>query len=217
MINSNELHVVNISDEVPYERVVLGLDENLLPPFMLNSDDFFRTIKFRKLGQDNQMKPQNVINSGLLDLFSKLRQLFQENNAESEYVAKCVIVQILFTINHIAEVGLPRPNKKANFKIASILEFINANLDQELDLDSLTQKFFVTKSYLCRTSKDVTGFSVNQYITYKRIRMADELIVQGYPLPRLVSCPDLKVTQIFSAPTASSPGIRQKQGKPNKQ
>lgn len=181
LLNSNELHVVNISERQPYERIVLMLNENALPPFMLNGIDFFRAVKFRNPGQDNQIKADTVRESGLPDLFEKLRQLFLHKDAESEFVAKCIIVQILWTINRIAEIGQPGPVKKVNPKIGEVLSFINANLHQNLDLDALTRIFFINKYHLCRTFKEVTGFSIHQYITYKRIRLADELMLSGHP------------------------------------
>jgi AraC-like DNA-binding protein len=180
MLNSNELHVVNITDQLPYERIILTFNDALLPPFMLNGIDFFRTIKYRKLGHDNQIKASTVASSGLLDLFNRLRLLIVQPSAESEFVAKCVIVQILWIINQIAEIENPRPDRTANDKIGDVLEFINSNLDQELDLDSLTQRFFINKYHLCRIFKGVTGYSINQYIIYKRIRLADELMLHGH-------------------------------------
>jgi AraC-like DNA-binding protein len=180
IMNSNELHVVNISNRSPYERLVLTINENFLPPFMLNGVDFFRKMKFRKLGQDNKIKAETVISSGLLELFTKLYQLLEKKSPENEIVAKCVIVQILSTINNIAETDFPRTNRKANHKVSGVLEYINSHLDETLTLDSLSDKFFMTKYHLCRTFKEATGYSINQYIAYKRIRLADKLMLEGF-------------------------------------
>ncbi len=180
MMNSKELHVLNISPESPYERMVLTINENFLPPFMAGGVDFFRTIKYRKLGQDNKIKAETVTESGLLILFENLQNLLERESAENEIVAKCVIVQILATINQIAETALPKTPVKANRKIGTMLEYINTHLEQPLTLDSLSERFYLTKYHLCRTFKETTGFSVNQYITYKRIRLADERMMEGY-------------------------------------
>jgi AraC-like DNA-binding protein/mannose-6-phosphate isomerase-like protein (cupin superfamily) len=180
IMNSNELHVVNISKHSPYERLVLTINENFLPPFMLNGVDLFQKMKFRKLGQDNKIKAETVISSGLLELITKLYQLLEKKSPENEIVAKCVIVQILSTINNIAETDFPRTNRKANHKVIGVLEYINSHLDETLTLDSLSEKFFLTKYHLCHTFKDATGYSIHQYIAYKRIRLADRLMLEGY-------------------------------------
>lgn len=112
MMNSNELHVVNIAENLPYERIVLSMDANFLPPFMAGGIDFFRTIKFRKLGEDNQLSAEIVRASGLLELFGKLRQALEQRSTEHEMVAKCIIVQILSAINDLAKADLPSSSKR---------------------------------------------------------------------------------------------------------
>lgn len=180
MINSNELHVVHIAAEQPYERIVLSLNENIWPPFMLNGVDFFRAFKFRKLGQNNQIKAETAIGAGLPELVGKLQAMLEQRTAEHEVLAKCVILEILHTINRIAETKLPATHRSANQKVGAVLEYINANLNEPLNLDALAEAFFVTKYHLCRIFKDITGFSINEYITYKRIHRADGLMLEGY-------------------------------------
>jgi AraC-like DNA-binding protein len=179
LMNPNELHVLNISEQSPYERIVFGINESFLPPFMLNGVDFFRCFKFRKLGHGNQLKSETVRGAGLVQLFEKLQSLLERKTPENELVAKCVIVEILSAINQIYEADHPASHRSANHKVRAVLEHINANLDEQLNLDLLSEKFFVTKYHLCRIFKEETGFSINQYITYKRIHMADALMQEG--------------------------------------
>lgn len=185
MMNSNELHALNISEDQPYERIVLTFGEGIMPPIMLSGVDLFRSIKYRKLGQNNQIAAEQVRSSGLLDLMNKLMELLKKPSAENEFVAKCVMVQMLHTINSLAEnqIELTTPVPQTT-KIHDVIEYINANLDQPLALDELSHRFFVTKYHLCRIFREATGFSINQYITYKRIHKADELMRQGYPMTK---------------------------------
>lgn len=185
MMNSDELHVLNISEDLPYERIVFTISEGFLPPFMLNGVDFFRAIKYRKPGQGNQIKAETVMSSGLLELIRRLEEQYLANPSdENEIVAKCVLVQILSTINRIADSAVPQGSKSAkrtsNYKVGDVLEYINSNLDRSLTLDELADRFYLTKYHLCRTFKEATGYSVNQYITFKRIRMADGLMLEGH-------------------------------------
>lgn len=181
IMNSNELHVLHISETLPYERIVFTINDHFLPPFMANGVDFFRAFKHRKLGQGNQIKAETVRSSGMLHLFERLQKLLSMPSPENEVVAKCVIVEILSTLNHLYETHLPAGHRSAaNHKVRSVLEHINANLEEELNLDLLAEKFFVTKYHLCRIFKEETGFSINQYITYKRIHLADALMQEGH-------------------------------------
>ncbi|NWL89022.1 AraC family transcriptional regulator [Paenibacillus sp. 79R4] len=179
MINSNELHVVNISEDQPYERAVLTLDGNFMAPFMSSGVDLFRTIKYRRLGQDNQLSAKTVKESGLLELFNKLQRALEQGSAEHEVVAKCIIVQIASLINDLAR-NDPPSSKRGEPKVAAVLEYINKHLEESLSLDHLAEQFYITKYYLCHIFKETTGYTINQYITYKRILKADELMRQGF-------------------------------------
>lgn len=179
-MNPKELHVVNVSEYSLYERFVLTINESFLPPFMLNGVDFFSKIKFRKLGHDNKLKAETVKSSGLLALFTKLDQLLAEKSEENEIVAKCVIVQILWTINNIADTDFPKTSRMANHKVSEVLAYINTHLNDPLSLDSLSEKFFITKYHLCHIFKQATGYSIIQYVTYKKICTADKLMLEGY-------------------------------------
>lgn len=182
IMNSTELHALSISPDQPYERIVLTLKKDFMPPFLSHGVDFFRSIKYRKLGHGNLIQGELVSKSGLLECFNKLGRLLADPGLEDEFVAKCVIVELLAAINGIKENELldAQLQKPAMSKIGELLEYINANLNEALTLDALSEKFFLTKYHLCHIFKEATGYSINQYISYKRIHMADALMLEGY-------------------------------------
>ncbi|MFM9327884.1 helix-turn-helix domain-containing protein [Paenibacillus mesotrionivorans] len=182
IMNSNELHVLSISPDHPYERIVLTLKKDFLPPFLSHGVDFLRSIKYRKLGHGNLIQGELVVKNGLLDYYHKLRRLLARPGPEEEFMAKCVIVELLAAINSIKEKELldAQLHKPAMTKVSELLEYINGNLNEALTLDALAERFFLTKYHLCHIFKEATGYSINQYISYKRIHMADALMLEGY-------------------------------------
>lgn len=94
---------------------------------------------------------------------------------------KTFFIQMLITINKIlSENNKPLVNShKYDQKIVSILDFINKNLNEKITLDLLENEFYVNKYYLCHIFKTNTGFTVIEYITYKRIMRAMELLMSG--------------------------------------
>lgn len=64
-------------------------------------------------------------------------------------------------------------------KIMPIIEFVHKNYAENISLEQISQQFFISKYYLCRQFKKVTGFSVGAYITNYRIRQACALLRQG--------------------------------------
>lgn len=64
-------------------------------------------------------------------------------------------------------------------KIMPIIEYIHKNYTEDIRLDQVSQQFFISKFYLCRQFKKITGFSVGAYINNYRIRQACTLLRQG--------------------------------------
>ena len=69
-----------------------------------------------------------------------------------------------------------------------IIRYINKNLDRELSIQELCDKFYISRAQLCRRFKQSTGTSVGRYISVKRLITAQNLIRQGQ-----------KPTEIFAA------------------
>ena len=54
--------------------------------------------------------------------------------------------------------------------------YLQGHTDENMSLDDLAKKFFMSKSYLTRVFRNVTGFSVVEYITYIRVQKAQQLL-----------------------------------------
>ena len=62
-------------------------------------------------------------------------------------------------------------------KVYAVAGFIHTHYPEDLSLDSLAEEFCISPSYLSRRFKQVTGFSVTDYIQMTRIRNVQALLV----------------------------------------
>ena len=65
----------------------------------------------------------------------------------------------------------------SNTLIIEALNYLNSNLYQKIDLDSLSQVFHYNKFYLIRLFKKELGITINDYLNQMRIYNSLELIV----------------------------------------
>ena len=65
--------------------------------------------------------------------------------------------------------------------IQKIIAYINEHLAEELSLDLLSKQFYLSKPQLSRRFKEVTGSSVWEFITIKRLSKAYQLLRVGEP------------------------------------
>jgi AraC-like DNA-binding protein len=59
---------------------------------------------------------------------------------------------------------------------------VNEHLYEELSLDTICKKFYISKPQLCRIFKRATGSTVWEYVTTKRLIAAQRLIRSGIPV-----------------------------------
>jgi YesN/AraC family two-component response regulator len=69
-----------------------------------------------------------------------------------------------------------------NFKVEDVLNYVNCNLSEDLSLDHLTSKFYMSKTYLNNMIKAHTGYTINQYIIKIRVETAKKLLRKGIPV-----------------------------------
>ncbi|MCL2030035.1 MAG: AraC family transcriptional regulator [Oscillospiraceae bacterium] len=63
-----------------------------------------------------------------------------------------------------------------HIQVHGVTEYISEHYNQSLSLDEICRRFYVSKSYLCRIFKEVTGFTVYEYIHMRRVKHAQELL-----------------------------------------
>ena len=67
-------------------------------------------------------------------------------------------------------------------KIYSITSYIHTHYTEDLSLEMLAQKFYISSCYLSHQFKDVTGFTLTDYIQMTRVRNVQSLLV-GTQIP----------------------------------
>ena len=74
---------------------------------------------------------------------------------------------------------MPAPVVPKNGKMLEILRFLDANLTEDLSIDDIASRFFISKYHMMRRFRDETGTSIHTYLSDKRLLMARDLIQAG--------------------------------------
>lgn len=67
----------------------------------------------------------------------------------------------------------------SNERVLNIMEYINAHLSEDLDIDELSERFYISKYHMMRLFRRETGQTVFEYLTEQRLFYARELIRRG--------------------------------------
>lgn len=91
-------------------------------------------------------------------------------------------VQLLLYVDEMTntpDLPLVQQSDWPNGNMSEILNYIPDHLTEDLSLDSLSAKFFISKPHLCRIFKEYTGFPPGEYIIKSRIMHARRLLQEG--------------------------------------
>lgn len=185
LTSSSDIHRPDISPGRPYERIVIWL-----------ADDFFERLKdfygedFTACFTDAALKDYRLIRpdsqniAHLKQLCTQMSKSRQNNAMGSLALTSAYLIEFLVYVSR-AYYDAPDSVKNdttENEKINQVITYINQNLTEELSLDQLSARFYISKYYLSRQFKQFTGLSLYQYIMKKRLIFARNMLQAGTPV-----------------------------------
>ena len=169
-----ESHYIVPQKNIPYERISLHFDKELFSHF--DPDGTLTEVFFnRPTGIGNRFNLKDLENTDIPMLIERLKE---KSNNTRLHIISCLL-PLLYELYSDFPFKKTDYSKSQDTRIVQIISYINDNLYKELSLDSLCEKFYISKSQLCRSFKKATASTVWEYITVKRLVFARELIESG--------------------------------------
>lgn len=184
LISPHELHQPLFPPEKQsYERIVLWLNAGFLQQFSTDELDMTRCFNAQGRERANLLRPDGVTRELMNYL---IQQLLREQDSEefgSEIYCLSLLAQLLVMVNRTAlRAGKgPEVRDNADSTVYRIVTYINEHYNEDLNLDFLANKFFISKYHLSREFGRVVGTSVHRYILQKRLIMARQMMAAGIP------------------------------------
>ncbi len=184
LISPHELHQPIFSPEKQnYERIVLWLNVGFMQQLGTAGQDMTQCFDTRKPAHTNLIRPDGVTREVMNYL---VQQLLREQDSEdfaADIYCLSLLAQLLVLVNRTALRAGQGPENRENTDstVYRILTYINDHYNEELNLDFLANKFFISKYHLSREFGRVVGTSVHRYILQKRLIMARQMMAAGRP------------------------------------
>ena len=103
---------------------------------------------------------------------------------------KRLLALLLAVISVISLAGCTQPQQEeqaVSNLVDQVLHYIGRHTNEELTLDGLAERFFVSKYHLSHTFTREVGVSLHRYITLRRLLMARQLLSAGVPAGQVSS------------------------------
>lgn len=169
-----EAHYIDITGIKPYTRLSI----NFKPEILSDIDPNGRLLvpfNNRKIGTFNRYRAENFKS----DAYSVFIKNIMTDSPDKRLQT---ITNLLPLLNEISIAFASVSETEVNKSIDSrIISYINHHLSENITLDDICEKYYISKTHLCRIFKKATASTVGEYITVKRLVMARQLILSGTP------------------------------------
>lgn len=184
LVSSGAIHKPEIDPSVPYERYIFWIRDDLS---IQQLNTCFQKATDRSF---NLVRVDSSIQEHLRDLLSQLEISLRSQEFGSEILSTSLFTQFMIYVNRIFLQNSVIPDRKSyssDTQVEQLLKYINRNLTEDLSIDLLAEKFFLSKYHMMRKFKNETGYTLHNYITSKRLLLARSLISQGTPVMKAAS------------------------------
>ena len=186
LVPHHAIHRPTIDPAEPYERVVVWLGrewlerrgdpgEPLETCFQLVQERGFHLLRF-----DGERRLDYMRTIQRLEEATRSREFGAARLADTLCQQQLIAVDRDILRSRTAQEE--KDSYRVDPKIEEILHYIAAHLEEELTVDALAGRFYLSRYYLMHRFKEVTGYTLHQYISQKRLVWAGELIRSGMPV-----------------------------------
>lgn len=200
LVNAGEVHKPIIHSDTPYERIILYVSPEFLARYEAKGNNLSLCFEHASSEQAHVLRLHSSRTGRLGDSIRKLDSSVKDTDYACELHRRILFLEFMIQLNraalhnHIEFVG----DSASNEKIVAILSYLNEHLTEDISIDELSSRFYLSRYYLMHTFKEQTGYTIGGYLLTKRLFLAKEYIAAGTPITDICYACGFKNYSTFS-------------------
>ncbi len=189
LIGPNHIHKTSQAGMARNNRLLLQISGDLINPFLKScglgsiEELFGGDVRIFSL-----MKHQREAMEGA---FLRFEEELRRRQWQYTAAVRLELTLLLLNLARLRTPDIPRKEPQTaqtwkHQKVHEVADYLTSHPETGESLEELAKRFFISKSYLSRIFKEVTGFTVNEYKNISRIKKSRQLLQHS----------DLSVTEI---------------------
>lgn len=189
LIRPNQIHKTSMAEGSYHNRILFQISSRLMDPF----------LKVCGMGSMEEAYGENTIivsipESGRDEILNLMVQIQRElKDRPRQYVIgiKLKMAQLFLALGRYEKKScFQQESQKAHTwkhqKVHEVADYLLTHPESKESLEALAKRFYISKSYLSRIFREVTGFTVNEYKNINRIKRSQELLLHsGYSVTEI--------------------------------
>ncbi len=169
VIRKNEMHRAYHNSIKRYNRLVIFVS----PEFFKENGCEEYEEQFFKTELGNRLEASTVMSSGLLDAFERLWKYTDHLKNKNTPITQSIVIEILYLLSKTRTFVRADVVDK---NMERIIAYVNEHYTEPITLSLLGEIGYLSVYHLCRRFRKITGLTVHQYITKKRLSLVRELV-----------------------------------------
>ncbi len=167
------------SPEKPYRRFVFWISQKYFERLTAESPDYGWLIqRAAKSGKYISRLAESDCHTLQAKLIRLLEEVHTDRFGKNTMLILAVNELILSLTRRVYETEETRRSGEEDL-LSSLISYIGTHLEEDLSLDSIASRYYLSKYYLSHMFKKQFGISLHQYIVKKRIQSIAELLAAG--------------------------------------
>ena len=189
-VNKNEIHKPVVNADKYYERIVIWLNPDFIAKYAQGNNNLLKCFEEAMKNNYNLLRLNMKSIENIKNLIQDIQSCDNSNEFGSEILKESLFIQLMVLMNRLflnSDKNRDIEDIQYDKTIEEVLSYINSNLENDLSIDTIASKFFISKYYLMRKFKNQIGSSIHSYVIQKRLILAKSLISDGLSMSTVCS------------------------------
>ena len=182
LMDGMTLHKPNVSPTSKYVRSFIHFSPKWIKGVLTELDSLYLLATFQKL-KNHLIRTKESQDSKELERvirrLAEVKQAFDMGEPTKETELKVLLIQVLIMVHELGETESLTVPKEKSYKeghAENITTYIQTNYKEKLTINSIAHSLNLSKSYVSHVFKEITGFTVMEYVMGYRLTQAKYLL-----------------------------------------
>ncbi|MEG2349419.1 MAG: AraC family transcriptional regulator [Hungatella sp.] len=182
LVKPNQIHKTSMAENSYHNRILLQIGSAWLNPFLQGNE--FLPLEELYAANDGIIALSESDRVLFELLLFQLRDELQGRRGNYGLMVKLKLTELLIVLSRYKKTAVfERENQKVQTtkhqKVHEVADYLLTHAETAESLEELAKRFYISKSYLSRIFREVTGFTVNEYRAVTRIKKAQNLLIHS--------------------------------------
>ena len=179
LVGSQTVHRPEFEPGAAYERIILYISPEFLRRSGVPGCDLGEIFSG---AEGHVLRPEEQERKRLFSLAASLERELAGEDYGREILSNAALLRLLVQLGRVlrrSDAPCPGPMTPGNERIAAIVRYLDRHLTEDICIDTLAERFYLSKYHMMRLFRRETGTTIHGYLTERRLGLARELMAGG--------------------------------------